>query len=94
MIPAKPSFSVSPDRCHFTLTLDGRRPRLHARHRDQAAAFAALRALEELDVPCLAVRLDEDYAQPVTILRACGVNPDGLEHDLTFRAAVIRACLR
>jgi hypothetical protein len=29
----------------------------------------------------------------LTILRACGFNPDALEHDLAFRDDVIRACL-
>jgi hypothetical protein len=94
MRPVPPYFTVSPDGCHFTLTLDGRRVRLHARHKDQAAAFAALRGLEARGVPGLAVRLDYDAGRPMTILRACGVNPDALERDLDFRADVIRACIR
>ena len=45
-------------------------------------------------MPCVVVRLDNDYAHPLTILRACGCNPDALEHDLAFRDDVIRACTR
>jgi hypothetical protein len=89
-----PRFTVPPDGCHITLYRDGRHVVLHARHKDQAAAFAAFRALEERGVAGLVVRLDNDAARPVTVLRACGFLPDALEHELAFRADVIRACTR
>jgi hypothetical protein len=94
MRPVPPSFIAPPHGCHFTLYRDGRRVVLHGRHKDQAAAFAAFRALEDQECTVLAVRLDNDAARPLTVLRASGLNPDALEHDLAFRCDVIRACIR
>jgi hypothetical protein len=94
MRPVPPSFIAPPHGCHCTLYRDGRHVVLHGRHKDQAAAFAAFQAFAERGVAGLVVRLDNDAARPVTVLRACGFNPDALEHDLAFRADVICACIR
>src|SRR5439155_26581751 len=94
MRPVQRQITLPPDGRHFTLYRDGRRVILHATHKGQAAALAAFRRLEEQGQGCVVVRLDNDYARPMTVLRACGFDPDGLEHDLAFRADVIRACTR
>jgi hypothetical protein len=94
MCSVPPYFTVPPDGCHFTLYRDGRRVVVHAKHKDPAAAFVAFRALAGQNCTVLVVRLNNEAACHLTILRASGIDPDALEHDLAFHADVIRACIR